>query len=60
MSYLLNSCFPVFVLHSWVWGWGVITSFSHLLLTDLEATEVEVLAEVFFDKNGEREAGKET
>jgi hypothetical protein len=40
MSYLPNSCFPVFVLHSCVWGGGVITSFGHLLLTDPEATEV--------------------
>ncbi len=36
-----------------------ITSFRHLLLTDPVATEVEVLVEVFFYKNGEREAGKE-
>jgi hypothetical protein len=34
-------------------GGGVITTFSHLLLTDPEVTEVEDLAEVFFDKNGE-------
>jgi hypothetical protein len=37
----------------------MITTFSHLLLTDPKVTEVEDLAEVFFDKNEKQEAGKE-